>query len=371
MACISVCPKSCIMVEQNNEGFLYPVIKNDTCIKCNACRRICPIIDKPDSNKLSLAYAAYNKNDQSRYMCSSGGIFALLAMSILEKNGVVYGAAFNEILSVKHISAKTEEELNKLFGSKYVQSNTLGIYSDVKKELDLGKNVLFSGTPCQISGLKNYLQKDYENLYLTDIICHGVPSPKLWVEYIKHMEKKLNTHIVSANFRNKKKGWKDYSVELKCINKKTYIKNVNEDLYMRIYLNNFSLRTSCYNCEFKAPEKYSDITLGDFWGIEKIYPELCDNKGISAVLINSERGMKLFDEIKNMTKYKKVEASCIAEYNPSLTSYVKMPDNREAFFRDIYENGFDYIRKIYFKKNFILRIKTKVKAIFKNISTNG
>lgn len=297
-ACAQVCPKKCIEMCSDFEGFLYPKVDDSLCIKCNICDNICPIKDQVVKREAKdpACFVAYNKNDKVREQSSSGGIFYSLACQILLNDGVVFGAAFDDDhYLVHHVPIDKIEDLKKLQGSKYVQSRIENTYIETKKFLLSGKNVLFTGTPCQISGLKKYLKKDYDNLFLVDILCHGVPSPKLWYKYLN--EKIFNRgEVESVSFRDKTYGWRKYSLRITFKDKTNSIVPFLEDDYMKLFTKNVSLRPSCYNCHFKDIHRESDLTLGDCWDIQSFKRELDDDKGISVVIVHTEKGKILLEQ---------------------------------------------------------------------------
>lgn len=313
-ACEQLCPVEAIKMEEDYKGFLYPNVDYNKCIQCGICKNSCPV-NNIEIKKDVYAYAAYNKDENIRLESSSGGIFTIFANYILDKNGVVIGAAFNEEFLVNHIIVENKKDLDKLRKSKYVQSNTLNTYEEAKKFLENDRIVYYSGTPCQIEGLKAYLKKDYENLYTQDIICHGVPSPKVWKEYLKYKNKKIN----DINFRCKEKSsWGEYQLKFKSDSEIEYI-NHNEDKFMKLFLNNLILRESCYQCKFKKESRISDITLADFWGINNIDAQMNDEKGTSLLIINSEKGKKMLNQISDKIISKKVNFKNAISYNVSMT----------------------------------------------------
>ena len=336
-ACANICPKSCIEMLSDNEGFLYPKVYKDKCVDCGLCEKVCPIINKPKTaeNK-QTALAVINKDESIRLNSSSGGVFSLLASNIIENGGVVFGAALSEdCKSASHISAQTLQELELLRGSKYVQSKIGNTYKEVKTFLENGKKVLFSGTPCQVSGLYTFLGKEYENLFTCDFICHGVPSPLVWEKYVELREKKAASKTRRTFFRHKKYGWKMYSVQFIFKNCTEYIQIINNDLYMRGFLANLYLRPSCYDCKFKGINRPSDITLADFWGVEKVCPEMYDNKGTSLLILNSDKGKKLFGLISDGTVNKEVDLNVAISFNSAAIKSVVVPQKRNDFFADL------------------------------------
>lgn len=366
-ACFNACPKNCITMKESKEGFWYPEIDTGLCINCGMCEKVCPILKGYKGNPKGKAYAAMNKNEDIRTKSSSGGIFTLLAEHIINKGGVVFGAAFDEDFSVKHIAVKSVENLEKLRGSKYLQSEIGDAYKRAKKLLDSGRWVLFSGTPCQISGLKSYLDKPYENLIIEDLICHGVPSPKVWDRYVKFRESRALSKADKVTFRNKKYGWKNYLVSFDFKSKARYSKAVGEDSYMKAFLSDLCLRPSCYDCHSKSLERESDITLADFWGIENVAPDMDDNKGTSLVLINSEKGEKLFDAIKDGIKYKEVDIDEAVRYNSAAYKSAEKPKTRDKFMKEIMEDDFEKTVKKHTKVNFFNRNLRRLKTIVKKI----
>ena len=335
-ACKNICPRNAITMIEDEKGFKYPKINMDICMNCNLCEKVCPVQNiKKDESELSEAYAAYNKNENIRMQSSSGGLFTLIASKIIEKNGVVFGVAFDKDFLAAHEKAETIEELEKFRTSKYMQSNIKDTYKQVKNFLENDRYVLFTGTPCQVEGLISYLRKDYEKLYTQDIVCHGVPSKNVWKKYMEYRMKIQNDKIEKVSFRDKEnKGWNNYQVLFNYINSKEYIDH-SKDTFMRIFLKDIALRESCYNCKFKKVNRISDITLADFWGINNVLPEMNDEKGTSAIMINSKKGKELFESIKEEIIFKETEKSEIIKYNQSFIKPAEFNINREEFFKDL------------------------------------
>jgi len=366
-ACYSVCPTKAIEMVEDEKGFKYPVIDQQKCINCHLCEKTCPIINKKIVDNEPKAYSCYNKNNEVRSKSSSGGIFTLIASKILEKNGVVFGASFNNKFMVEHIYVEKEEELYKLRGSKYLQSIIGDSYKQAKKFLEEGRYVLFTGTPCQIEGLLSYLNKDYEKLITQDIICHGVPSPKVWNKYLEYREKEDGEIPLEINFRSKENGWKNYNLKFR-YNGREYKNNQNTDKYMQAFLKNVSLRESCYNCSFKKINRLSDITLADFWGIEKVKPKMFDDKGTSLVIVNSKKGNKLFNSIQDEIVKEEININEAIKYNPSMITSFKPDKNREKFFEHLDNMEFkELVNKYTEKPNFVKKCISKGKKIVKRI----
>ncbi len=360
-ACFNACPKNCISMKPDEEGFLYPEIDNEKCIDCGMCQRVCPVLTKYKGYPKGNAYACINKSDETRKFSSSGGIFSLLAEHIISQDGVVFGAAFDNDLNVCHMGIRDIDELKKLQGSKYVQSKIGDTYKQAREYLEAGKKVLFSGTPCQISGLLTFLGKDYENLVCQDIVCHGVPSPLVWKEYLKFVENQIGAKAKKVTFRDKSYGWKRYFVRLDFDKEKKYTQPFNRNLFMKGFLENLYLRPSCYDCHSKSVERQSDITLADFWGIEKIHPEFFDNKGTSLVLENSEKGRQLINAISSKMHHKKVDIDSALKFNPSAYRSACIPKNRKRFMKLLCAVSFKKAIKRNVNNKFIKRCTNFIK----------
>lgn len=367
-ACYNICPKECITMESDSEGFWYPKIDKNKCIDCNLCEKVCPIINKFNGSLYEeKSYAVFNKNEKIRLESSSGGIFSILAEYVINNHGSVYGAAFDEDFNVKHIKITSLQDIELLRGSKYVQSRTNDIFKSIKFDLKNNKMVLFTGTPCQVAGLQSFLQKKYDNLILMDIVCHGVPSPLVWQQYIDELKQNYKQDIKSIYFRDKSTGWKTYSVKF-LFDKDEYKNFGFKDIYMKGFLNDIYLRPSCYNCNFKGIERVSDITVADFWGIEKVLPKMDDDKGTSLIVIHSEKGKQLFDELSEKMILNEVNLNEAIKYNPSMIKSVKYNEKRNSFFAELSSGKelTDLIRK-YTKISFGKRVKNKIKSIIKRL----
>lgn len=286
-------------------------------------------------------YAAYSKNINIKMASSSGGIFSLLAEEIINRKGIVYGVSMSQDCKyAEFMRVDTHSDLAKLRGSKYLQARVGRTYRKVKLDLESELTVLFTGTGCQISGLKNFLGKEYSNLYCVDVICHGVPSPKLWKEYVEYNEKQQNKRLVSINFRCKDDSWIDFGIKRKDEGKKELYISKDKDPYMLMFLRDYCLRLSCYECLAKNDYK-SDLTLADFWGIDKVAPELNDGKGTSLVIIRTEKGKKLFKNIKNEIVFKEVSYEDGVRNNKAEYSSADRPEERNYFFDDLNVKSFE------------------------------
>lgn len=368
-ACVSVCPKQCISLSEDTEGFLYPRVDSVKCIDCGLCEQVCPMLHPVNNEIEPLVYAAINNDESVRLQSSSGGIFTLLAESVLDRGGVVFGACFDRDWNVIHEYTETKEGLAKFRGSKYVQSHVGNCFIQVKTFLDSGREVLFSGTPCQVAGLKNYLRKPYSNLFAVDLVCHGVPSPEVWKKYLQEtvcraygIKKKnvmnLGEYISDISFRAKDKGWKNFTVKIIFRNGKIEMMPFFENPYMKAFLSNLSLRPSCYACPVKLHHVQSDISLADFWGVNEINPELDDDKGCGLVLINCVEKHWLID--RRNCYFAQHNLDEIIPFNLCIVHSVKEPANRKFFFGFFHMIDSTLLYKIVVSKFFFWRIIRKI-----------
>lgn len=340
-ACSQICPKRCITMQADEEGFQYPSVDTRQCIECGQCKTVCPTLHGSNGNMPQKVYAEKNRNEKIRTTSSSGGVFYELAKKFIENGGMVYGCAFDKNMIARHIGASTVAELDGLRNSKYVQSDLGDILSEVKKHLTAGDKVLFSGTPCQVAGLRNYLGKDYEHLYVVDVLCHGVPSPKLFADYLDDLSKQYgNGNPISVNFRNKKRGWKRLHMEVCFDNGKCHFVYSGFDRYEGLFLSNLSLRNCCYTCKFARAERLGDITLGDFWGIGKKYPKWDDDKGISVVMVNTSKGLNIFKDSETLFESKEEEFDTVRSGQRTLYAPTQKNPNRDEFYKLYTQTGF-------------------------------
>lgn len=344
-ACYSVCSHESITMHRDNEGFLYPIVNKISCTKCGLCEKVCPIIVPlfPFEISNSTAFAAVNQNKKIRIESSSGGIFTAIAEKVITAGGIVFGAKFASDFSVIHSYTNDIKNLAEFRGSKYVQSAIGNSYKECKDLLDSGRTVLFSGTPCQIGGLKAFLGKDYRNLITADFICHGVPSPLLWEKYISS-ESTGNRKIIKIKFRDKSSGWKNYSFSIDYSDGSVHKQIFRNNEYMRLFLKNISLRPSCYDCKFKGISRHSDITFGDFWGIRHELPSLDDDLGTSFIIVHTDKGKEIITKLNNCI-IKEIPIELGKKYNPSLIKSANYPVSRNAFFADLHDKDFS-IKKL-------------------------
>lgn len=360
-ACIQKCPQKCIDFILDNEGFYYPQVRTESCINCGICERVCPFGDSVKQNKMEPieTWASYAKDRDILINSSSGGIFSLLAKCVLEQEGIVYGTGLSEdCRSAIVVAVEDMNELNHLRGSKYLQSLTRKVFIDIQFQLSHGRYVLFSGTPCQVSALKLFLGKDYKNLICIDIICHGVPSPKLWTKYINYMEMKHRLKVVGVNFRCKDECWKKFRTKENHRGKNVFI-NRRYDTYMQMFSRNYCLRPSCYKCKAKS-HNMADITLGDFWGIERVLPQMNGGLGTSLVIVRSIKGKELFEKISKELRKELVNYLEAVKDNEAEYKSVDRPIERDAFFTDM--NSLEYkdlfMKYLYSSKK--LRLKKRL-----------
>lgn len=311
-----------------------------------------------------ISYAAINKDNDVKKNSSSGGVFFLVAREVLNDGGVIFGAKLNEKKEIEHSFCDKLENLDPFLGSKYVQSNMNNMYAKVLEFLKTDRKVLFSGTPCQIYGLKSFLGKEYDNLYTIDLACHGVPSKLVWRQYLE--ENFEHRKIKNINFRDKTEGWQDYSLKIVKDNGAIYQKNRRMDSYLKGFGQNLYLRPSCYECQFKGITRKSDLTLADFWGIDKILPHLYDNRGASLVLIQSSKGKNLWDSIVDQLIYERVDIEDSVQNNSAILQAVKMPVKRNEFYKKIREGStIKATVEELTKRTFTQKVKGRLKSLIK------
>ena len=358
-ACVQRCPKQCIRMKEDEQGFLYPVIDTAACIDCGLCEKVCPMFNPLATKEPLQVLAAKNRNEEQRLRSSSGGIFILLAEHIIERGGVVFGARFNEKWEVEHCYVEAIEELEPLMRSKYVQSGIGNTYKEAERFLKQGRQVMFVGTSCQIAGLKRFLSKEYDNLLAVDFICHGVPSPGIWRKYLEEIKSsrseavgknsvllfslKYLPVITGINFREKQNGgygWKKYGFEVRVKSpskgdKNTVLKSgiFYENIFMRGFLSNLYLRPSCYKCTSKSGASDSDLTIADFWGIQNYHPEFDDDKGVSVIFVHTDMGKKIIEKLSSNIDAIVSNMFEATSSNPSYLQAVSIPIKYSVFWK--------------------------------------
>jgi coenzyme F420-reducing hydrogenase beta subunit len=343
-ACIHSCPVHAISFVEDQEGFMYPEINEDTCINCGLCERVCPF-DNPDyqNEKSPLVFASMLKNKTERQKSSSGGLFYVLAKHIIERGGIVYGATLDENLNVKHIGAESLSELQKLRGSKYVQSDLRNVFIEIRSQLKAERWVYFVGTGCQVAGLKSFLRKDYPTLITSDLVCHGVPSQKLFSTHIKYLEEKYHGQVSDYQFRdNATWGVCEMFHLTNPKGKIKHIRNSSYELspYLYSFMYAFTYRQSCYNCKFAQIPRQGDITLADYWGCHSFFPKIDSSKGVSLILINTNKGKEIWNRVKDNVEYYPSNVDDGAKYNSNLVQVTNKPDIRNTVYKMIDERGY-------------------------------
>lgn len=373
-ACASICPKQCITMVEDNEGFLYPKVDENTCVNCGLCEKVCNELHPYDKREPLQVLAAVNKNEGVRLKSSSGGIFYILAEKVIKEDGVVFGARFDENWQAVMDYAEDMKGVEAFMGSKYVQARVENAYKDAKRFLTEGRKVLFSGTPCQVAGLHKYIRKPYDNLLTVDFICHGTPSPKVWGMYLDEIIKE-GKRVSGVEFRNKEKGWKNFSFNLRYNeNDKTIsmLSPFQQNHYMKAFLQDIILRPSCYDCKAKGCCSQSDVTIADFWGINTVFPDMDDDKGTGLVFVNTEKGKKALDF--NQMNIRETTYECVKPLNPACCSSPKVHPKRAEFFERLEtENLIDLINECtkptvkQYIRIFIGRCKSFVKKLLKPV----
>lgn len=404
-ACKSICPVNSITMQPDEEGFLYPIIDDVLCVECGLCKTVCPLKNEVKFDRLTnkegelepLIYAIKHKSDNVRMASSSGGAYTAISDHIIDpivkdsitnkvgfnssncsgnnngcsNNSIIYGVRFSKDFNVHHASATTAAERDQFRGSKYVQSDLRNIFVNIRNNLLEGKTVLFTGTPCQTAGLYSYLKKLKFNkpntnlsgevtdrLILNDLICHGTPSPLLWKEYLKFIQEKHRSAVKSYSFRYKGKGWRNYTPMAVFENGKSRIDKADIMVYSNLFQSLLAHRPSCYRCKFANLRRTSDITIGDFWGIENSLPKFEDENGVSVMMINTLKGQAIFEDIKDTVAYEKSNTLDCLQRN--LIEPNKKPQNRELFWGEYFREDFNYVIKKYAGYSFTGRIRRSI-----------
>ena len=362
LACVDACKKNAISVKKDFQGFSYPLINNDVCVHCNTCISVCPVNKQKKNKMASFPYACWDENKQERKAATSGGVFTCLAKNIISNGGVVYGAVYDFDMRVIHERICSLDEANRSRGSKYVQSDTLHIYKKVENDIKKGMKVLFSGTPCQIAALKNYLGKEYDNLLLIDIMCHGVSSPLVYDDYLEWLEEKKKSKLCGLNFRYKKPGWSVFSIKADFCNASPYISSKFEDPYLIFFLSDLILRRSCFKCKFASPERVGDITLADFWQYRAKKIKDKSENGVNLVLINTKKGVQYFENIENEIYKEKHSWEEAYTSNLQFTKPVNIPKEYDEFWSIYNQKGFREVLKNFWKPSKKMKYKLSLIA---------
>lgn len=354
-SCVQICPKHAISMKEDIEGFYYPVI-SDKCVECGVCKKHCPIMFPENVyNEEKECYGVILKNKEALLKSSSGGAFVGIAEFFLENNGVVYGASYIDNLKVNHIRITQLKDIEKLQGSKYIESNTDDTFSLVKNDLLSGKNVLYSGCPCQIAGLRKFLSKNYQNLYTIDLVCHGVPSQKFFSEYISWLENRIGERVIYYGFRDKNVGGWSCGGKFRTRTRtrtRTFI--ASADPFYASFLRGEIYRESCYTCSFANMKRIGDFTIGDLWGAKQIVPKMYRKNGVSFISINTEKAKNIFAQIKNKFYYKECKITEVAKYNHNLNAPTMKTPNRKVISENIQNYGYKYTFEHIETKNFTI-----------------
>lgn len=348
-ACVQICPVNAIEFNEDSDGFIYPKTDSNKCINCSKCFGVCPFENKGETADAQQQkfFVAKSKNENTIKGSSSGGAFSEIVKAVCDKNYAVFGAEIDEKLKVAHTFIEDKNDLPRLQKSKYVQSDTGDSFNKAKEFLDCGKKIVFAGTPCQIAGLRNFLGKDYDNLLCIDIVCHGVPSQKLFDKYISESERELGSKILSFTFRNKvnfnkPKKCNQKTVLIKTADGKERVKEVLQCEYLAAFHEALTYRDSCAQCPFANTERVGDITIADFWGGEKYYPDFYDPRGTSLIIFNNQKGLSYAEKIKERMSVVETDREKACKNNAQLRRPVKFHPNRDKFFELNKNNTFCY-----------------------------
>ena len=365
-ACYNACPKHCITMEEDNEGFRYPKIDANLCIDCGLCEKVCPILKPKMDDTIPQSYVVQQKDEEILRTSTSGGFFTSISKYAIENGGVVFGAAFNDDMELSHSYSETLEGCKKFRGSKYVQSLIGETYKQAKSFLDEDRVVIFSGTPCQIAGLYGYLgKKKYENLITVDLVCHGTPSPLLLRKYLAYHAEKLDSPVVDYRSRDKYYGY-DFSTATIWFadRKKQYHKGKESDLMLGLYFKNICSRPSCYHCHFKTLHRISDITIFDCWDARSVSHKF-SNKGATNVFIHTEKGRLVFEKLKDDFIWASSDINQIIKRDGvMIKNSVPINFKREAFFKDLHKIQMCDIENKYFHRTVINRLIAYCKPVF-------
>ena len=366
--CSNACPKNCIKMMADEKGFLYPEIDENKCIDCHLCEKVCPVLLPLSSKYEPFMYAIQNRDEKIRETSTSGGAFSAIAQWVLDKQGVVIGAAYDDQFRVFHKSVESEKDVEAFRGSKYVQSRAGEIYKNVRQYLEKDRWVCFSGTPCQVNGLKKYLQKEYEKLITIDLACRGITSPAFLKKYLEYHKNKEKSDIVSLQFREKYYGYGFSTMKIEFSNGGIYRAGMESDIFLRSFFEDLNTRESCHSCQFKTVKRVSDFTLFDGWHIGKFNMEMDDDKGTTYCMVQSEKGKKIIQEIEDKLKIIEISRNEGIRLDGSMVLKSTSPNlRREDFFEDIKILTIPQIQKKYYPLTFKRKILSKIKPLMYQI----
>lgn len=358
LECVVVCPKNAIKVKTDEKGFVYPFVENDQCAECSICEQRCDFKNRTVyDTETKKVYASRIIDKNERKKSRSGGIFTVIAKKILMQDGVVYGCALDKNFNAKHIRISSIDDLEKIRKVKYIQSNILEIYQQIEEDLKQNKKVLFCGMPCQAVSINNYLNYkriDRSNLILLDMVCHGVPGNKIWNDYIGEIQRKKGV-IIEADFRDKSFGWHAHKESFYLENGKKY----SADIYARMFWKDLIIRPSCFNCIYQNNNRVADITIGDYWNVEKEHSNLNDETGTSLCVVRSDKGIKIFNGIKSELEFEESFTDSWMQLNLKVAT--KKPEEYDKFWKDYSRKGFIYIKKKYGMQSITEKFKSKLR----------
>ena len=371
-ACVNACPVQCIVMRRDrDEGFDYPVANPDICIGCGKCESVCPVLAPAEPSTPLAAYAV--RFEEFVDGSSSGGVFPALAKAVIDEGGVVFGAVMEPDLTVGHTEAETMDEVQRMRGSKYVQSDLYSVFFDVKEYIKSGRKVLFTGTPCQVAGLHKYLGGKSDRLVTVDIACHGVPGPGLWEMYVKALGKRAGSEITAADFRDKSKGWRRYGFKTVSTSGTSTSVRASEDPYMALFMHDMTLRPSCYNCPAKGGRSCSDLTVADLWSVARTAPQINDDRGASGVLVNTHAGIELLEKTKPEYRLELSPDEVMSD-NGGFAPSVQIPERRVEFFEglkvagvDVYKHMSRYVKRKPLPQRLMRSLRSTLSSIRRRI----
>lgn len=366
-ACRAACSHAAIRMEADGEGFAYPRIDGARCSRCGACRAACPV-DRAAARPWLNAVAARCRDEEIRRASSSGGVFTALAEEVLADGGMVFGAAFDKGFALRHTAVEQTDALHPLRGSKYLQSDLGETFVQAKTALKCGRRVLFSGTPCQTAGLLSVLRAPCDNLLTVDLVCHGAPSPMVFAAYLRALEAKRGQPVRTLSFRDKRRGWKDFCLAATFADGSEYAAGQTEDPYMIAFLRNLCLRPSCHCCPFAGEKRQADLTLADLWGAQRLMPGQDDDQGLSLVLVNSEKGERTLERVRERLWTEPVDAAACARDNPSIFGASRAHPRRAAFLRHVRRRGFDGVEKFFAPPGLLRRLTSKALRVPRGVA---
>lgn len=364
MACAEICPQEAIYMHEDEKGFLVPIIDDAKCVNCGLCLNVCDFKKTPQTeSNIEKAYSLVINDQDILKKSTSGGAFTALSDVVLERSGYVVGSIMENDFTIRHVITIDKNERDKMRGSKYVQSNTLGIWKSIRELLSQGKVVLFTGTPCQCAALKSFLGKEYDNLIVVDFLCHGVPNNRMFKEHIKYLNSYYKAESVGYSFRDKTFGWDGYNNVLKLANGKRKTQWINQIFYS-FFVSNLSLRLSCHQCPYRSYYRPSDITIADFWGIEKLTGHT-NRDGVSLVLVHSKKGLNVLNQAQEKCQVREYPTESVLFRIQTAPSKANL--NCEVFWKTYIEDGYNGVANKFFNNSFKNKVRFEVRKIAKTL----